>query len=72
MYFFLPPTYMYFPLLNIHFKNFFQTPSKEYALTLFNNFNIEAGLQMSMYWNNIFLTSHPQYVVGTQKNHASQ
>ena len=27
---------------------------------------------MSMYWNNIFLTSHPQYVVGTQKNHLNE
>ena len=63
--------YMYFFAPNLHVLSLvkhpfselcFQIPSKEYALTLFNNMTIEAGLQMSVYWNNIILTSHPQYM----------
>ena len=55
---------MYSPLLNIHdFENYFSKLHQKNMLLLYiNNVVIEAGLKMSVYWNNIVLTSHPPYM----------
>ena len=63
---------MYFPLLNIHFKNFLSNSIERICSYSIQQFEHRGRPPDEHVLEYIFLTSHPQYVVGTQKNHLNE